>query len=43
MTVNTVDQNVVQGAAAKQKLEKIGMHKGKFKTGIKSSVRAWEL
>ena len=35
-TANTVDQKVVERAAAKRRLEKLVIHKGKFKTGIKS-------
>ena len=36
VTANTVDQKVVERAAAKRRLEKLVIHKGKFKTGIKS-------
>lgn len=33
VTANTIDQRVVEIAAGKRKLEKMVMHKGKFKTG----------
>ena len=36
VTANTVDQKVVERAATKRRLEKLVIHKGKFKTGIKS-------
>ena len=36
VTANTVDQKVVERAAAKGRLEKLVIHKGKFKTWIKS-------
>jgi len=36
VTANTVDQKIVERAAAKRKLEKMIMHKEKFKTGAKS-------
>ncbi|CAG2233299.1 DDM1 [Mytilus edulis] len=35
VTANTIDQRIVERAAAKRKLEKMVIHKGKFKTGIK--------
>ena len=35
VTANTVDQKVVERAATKRRLEKLVIHKGKFKTGIK--------
>ncbi|ESO92017.1 hypothetical protein LOTGIDRAFT_121549 [Lottia gigantea] len=34
ITVNTIDQKIVERAAAKRKLEKMVIHKGKFKKGI---------
>jgi len=36
VTANTIDQKIVERAAAKRKLEKMIMHKEKFKTGAKS-------
>merc|ERR1719412_3174305 len=36
VTANTVDQKIVERAAAKRKLEKMIMHKEKFKSGAKS-------
>lgn len=35
VTANTIDQRIVERAAAKRKLEKMVIHKGKFKTGMK--------
>merc|ERR1719186_1939688 len=37
VTANTVDQKIVERAAAKRKLEKMIMHKEKFKSGAKPS------
>ncbi|XP_070570126.1 lymphocyte-specific helicase-like [Ptychodera flava] len=34
VTSNTIDQKIVQRAAAKRKLEKMVMHQGKFKGGV---------
>ncbi|XP_048238060.1 lymphocyte-specific helicase-like [Haliotis rufescens] len=34
VTANTIDQRIVERAAAKRKLEKLIIHKGKFKTGM---------
>ncbi|XP_078325290.1 lymphoid-specific helicase-like isoform X2 [Crassostrea virginica] len=34
VTANTIDQRIVERAAAKRKLEKMVIHKGKFKSGI---------
>ena len=36
VTANTIDQKIVERAAAKRKLEKMIMHKEKFKSGAKS-------
>ena len=36
VTANTVDQKVVERAVTKRRLEKLVIHKGKLKTGIKS-------
>ncbi|XP_061197409.1 lymphocyte-specific helicase-like [Saccostrea echinata] len=36
VTANTIDQRVVERAAAKRKLEKMVIHKGRFKSGIES-------
>ncbi|XP_013385622.1 lymphocyte-specific helicase-like isoform X1 [Lingula anatina] len=36
VTANTYDQKIVERAAAKRKLEKMVIHKGKFKVGMKS-------
>lgn len=33
VTANTIDQKIIERAAAKRKLEKMVIHKGKFKTG----------
>ena len=35
-TANTIDRRIVERAAAKRKLEKMIMHKAKFKSGAKS-------
>lgn len=35
VTANTIDQKIVERAAAKRKLEKMIIHKGKFKSGLK--------
>ncbi|XP_064610346.1 lymphocyte-specific helicase-like [Liolophura sinensis] len=34
VTANTIDQRIVERAAAKRKLEKMVIHKGKFKSGM---------
>ncbi|XP_025081604.1 lymphocyte-specific helicase-like isoform X1 [Pomacea canaliculata] len=36
VTANTIDQRIVERAAAKRKLEKLVIHQGKFKSGIKN-------
>ncbi|XP_048774216.2 lymphocyte-specific helicase-like isoform X2 [Ostrea edulis] len=36
VTANTIDQRIVERAAAKRKLEKMVIHKGRFKSGIES-------
>merc|ERR1711978_65310 len=43
VTANTVDQKIVERAAAKRKLEKMVIHKSKFKAGaenVKSSLQS---
>lgn len=36
VTANTIDQRIVERAAAKRKLEKMVIHKGRFKSGIEN-------
>ena len=43
VTANTIDQKIVERAAAKRKLEKMVIHKSKFKAGaenVKSSLKS---
>ena len=43
VTANTIDQKIVERAAAKRKLEKMVIHKSKFKYGaenVKSSLKS---
>ena len=43
VTANTIDQKIIERAAAKRKLEKMVIHKSKFKAGaenVKSSLKS---
>ena len=43
VTANTIDQKIVERATAKRKLEKMVIHKSKFKAGavnVKSSLKS---